>query len=197
MCGLSPQSQNFRDVEPKFERMTKAKAVILVLLAGLVSLVSFGTANNKDAETGVNRGDVLKNESSDVQELAPVLKQNKGNYVLVNFWASYDAESHIANINLANLVSNYNAQNKNEVKLVSVSLDRFQSVADETLRRDGLVGTQNLTVTQGFNSRMAQSLELTEGEFSNFLLDPQGVIVGKNLTKQQVAAFLAQMARRG
>lgn len=177
--------------------MTKAKAVILVLLAGLVSLVSFGTANNKDAETGVNRGDVLKNESSDVQELAPVLKQNKGNYVLVNFWASYDAESHIANINLANLVSNYNAQNKNEVKLVSVSLDRFQSVADETLRRDGLVGTQNLTVTQGFNSRMAQSLELTEGEFSNFLLDPQGVIVGKNLTKQQVAAFLAQMARRG
>ncbi len=175
--------------------MTKTKAVVLGLLFGLIGLLSFGPANNKGIEEGVERGDVLKNNRSEVGAMSEYLKAAKGNYVLVNFWASYDAKSHISNIRLANMSRRMNEVRKGDsLCFISVSLDRFESVSSQTLVRDGLTQGAYLTLTEGFNSLAARSFEMNEGEFQNFLLDPQGVIVGKNMTEAEISAYFETLA---
>lgn len=175
--------------------MPKTKAVVLGLLFCLVGLLSFGPSNNTGIEKGVERGDVLKNNRSEVGAMSEYLKAANGNYVLVNFWASYDAESHISNIRLANMSKRLNEVGKGDsLCFISVSLDRFESVSTQTLVRDGLTHGAYLTLTEGFNSLAAKSLKMNEGEFQNFLLDPQGVIVGKNMKESEISAYLETLA---
>lgn len=176
--------------------MSKTKAVILGLLVCLVGLLSFGTANDNGKEEGVERGDVLKNKNSEVGAMSESLQAAKGNYVLVNFWASYDAESHIANIQLANVSKRWNdAGMGDSLCFISVSLDRFESVSSQTIVRDGLSEGVYLTLTDGFDGSVARNLELKEDEFVNFLLDPKGVIVGKNMKKDEIIAYLNSVTK--
>ena len=174
--------------------MTKTRTLIFFLLIGLVGLLSFAGREALD-KGGLDKGDRIKVDDSDnMKVIANLLKEGKGNYVLVNFWATYDAQSHIDNIRFARMVDAYKdaaINQTNGLVMVSVSFDTFQSVFVETISRDALPAA-NIYEGDGFDSHLARNFELEEGQFGNYLIDEQGVIVAKNVTPEEFEQIIRE-----
>ena len=105
-----------------------------------------------------------------------------GGYVLLSFWASYDASSRLHNAQLNNVLPDL----PEEVKMVSVSFDDYRSVFRETVRED------RLRFAECYWEKPASSVyelyELEKG-FGNYLLDADGVIVAKNVTASELPSY--------
>ena len=109
----------------------------------------------------------------------------KGGYVLLSFWASYDASSRQRNAAFSNAVQ----QSDGAVRLVSVSFDEYPSIFRETIRQDHIQGTCCVE-TEGRASEIFEEYELERG-FGNYLLDGNGTIVAKNIAASQLQAYVA------
>ena len=115
--------------------MKYAKWIFVVLL--ISSLTSFV---EKDKPTGgLNVGDIAPDfeiQTMSANQSVHELSDLKGRYVLLSFWASYDAQSRMQNASLNNALR---ASANNNVELVSVSFDEYKSVFEETVRKDQIV----------------------------------------------------------
>ena len=104
--------------------MKYVKWIFVVLLIG--SLTSFV---EKDKPTGgLNVGDIapdFKIQSMSAGQPLAELSDMKGKYVLLSFWASYDAHSRMQNASLSNVLRS--ASRNDNVEMVSVSFDEYQS----------------------------------------------------------------------
>lgn len=170
--------------------MTKTKTVVSLLV--LLGLLSF-TPNDSTLQTGLLKGDKLKISST--KDLSNVLDANNGTLVLINAWASYDAKSHIENIKLSKVAEKYKEkqfENANGITVVSLSFDSYQSVFNETIKRDNLPDVKNFRVIGGFQSEIAKSYDFDNGEFGNYLLDAKGVIIAKNISAKELEKLLQQ-----
>lgn len=105
-------------------------------------------------------------------------------YLLLSFWASYDAESRENNTALAHL-----AGNSAKVKMVSVSFDHYASVFESVVKQDGLDADACFLETCGTDSELFNQFDLKTG-FKNYLIDNRGVIVAKNITPAELVSFL-------
>ena len=112
--------------------MKYVKWIFVVLL--ISSLTSF-VEKDKSTE-GLNVGDVAPDFiiESTLSGHKFKLDDLKGKYVLISFWASYDALSRMHNAQL-NEVLNHTSR---KVEMISVSFDEFSSVCKETIRKDRL-----------------------------------------------------------
>ena len=147
--------------------MKYVKWIFVVLLIG--SLTSFV---EKDKPTGgLNVGDI-----------APDFK-----YVLLSFWASYDAHSRMQNASLSNVLRS--ASRNDNVEMVSVSFDEYQSIFKETVRKDQIVTPTCFVETKGESSGLFKKYRLGRG-FTNYLLDENGVIIAKNISAAELSAYL-------
>ena len=108
------------------------------------------------------------------------LQAAKGNYILLSFWASYDAASRTRNARLHNVVSD-----DARVEMISISFDRYQSV-----RQDG-ISDNVYQEMEGENSEIFKSYDLKHG-FINYLVNDRGAIVAKNVTPSELASLLHQ-----
>jgi len=163
--------------------MKYVKWLFVVLL--ITSLTSFV---GKDKPTGgLNIGDVapdfsirttLNNQKLDLKDL-------KGQYVLINFWASYDAQSRMQNVSLSNAVRS----SFNKVKFVSVSFDEYQSIFKETIRKDRIASPTCFVETKGETSRLFKEYLLSRG-FNSYLLDENGVIIAKNISVSELSSYI-------
>lgn len=170
--------------------MTKTKTVVSLLV--LLGLLSF-TPSNNSRQNGLLKGDKI--EISNAKELKEAMLANNGTLVLINTWASYDANSHIENIRLAKVTEKYKEKqfkNARGISMIALSFDTYKSVFNETVRRDDLTEVQNFMVKQGFQSEIAKSYEFEKDEFGNFLLDAQGVIIAKNISAKELEILLQQ-----
>ena len=166
--------------------MIKLKtAFFLLILLGLVSFAPstiFHSFSDKEDNSNNLACNALKTE----------LAINKGQLVLINFWASHNASSRIENIKFASLMNNYRYSKFENAKgfvVISVSLDTYPSVFDETVKRDGLSITQNINATKGFDSKLAHNYKLGN-EFGNLLLDAKGEVLAKNLSANELKELL-------
>ena len=163
--------------------MKYAKWIFVVLL--ISSLTSFV---EKDKPTGgLNVGDVAPDftieSTSDVQHNFD-LTDLKGKYVLLSFWASYDAQSRMQNASLSNALRS----TSQDVEMVSVSFDEYQSVFQETVRKDQIVTPTCFVETEGEDSGLFKKYRLNRG-FTNYLLDGNGVIIAKNISAAELSAY--------
>lgn len=163
--------------------MKYVKWIFVVLF--ISSLTSFV---EKDKPTsGLSVGDIAPNFKiraiSDEQQLE--LDSFKGKYVLLSFWASYDAQSRIQNVSMNNALQNL----PQSVKLVSISFDEYKSVFDETIRRDGIQLDDCYLEIKGETSFIFKSYGLNRG-FRNYLLDANGVIVAKNIAASELSSYI-------
>lgn len=117
------------------------------------------------------------------------LRTLKGNYVLLSFWASYDANSRMQNVLLSNAV----AQMSEEVKMVSVSFDQHQSVFNETIKKDKIEPAFSFVELAGEKSPLYKQFRLKRG-FKNYLLNPQGIIIAKDVKAEEIAAYVKKEA---
>ena len=166
--------------------MKYVKWIFVVLLIG--SLTSFV---EKDKPTGgLNVGDIapdFKIQSMSAGQPLAELSDMKGKYVLLSFWASYDAHSRMQNASLSNVLRS--ASRNENVEMVSVSFDEYQSIFKETVRKDQIVTPTCFVETKGESSGLFKKYRLGRG-FTNYLLDENGVIIAKNISAAGLSAYL-------
>ena len=166
--------------------MKYVKWIFVVLLIG--SLTSFV---EKDKPTGgLNVGDIapdFKIQSMSAGQPLAELSDMKGKYVLLSFWASYDAQSRMQNASLSNVLRS--ASHNENVEMVSVSFDEYQSIFKETVRKDQIVTPTCFVETKGESSGLFKKYRLGRG-FTNYLLDENGVIIAKNISAAELSAYL-------
>ncbi len=112
------------------------------------------------------------------------LEDLQGKYVLLSFWASYDAPSRAKNATL-----NHALANAKNVEMVSVSFDEYKSVFNEAIKQDRLSTNHCFVELAGNESDLFDAYRLKRG-FKNFLLNPDGVIIARDVTASELSSFL-------
>ena len=138
----------------------------------------------------LNVGDIapdFKIQSMSAGQPLAELSDMKGKYVLLSFWASYDAHSRMQNASLSNVLRS--ASRNENVEMVSVSFDEYQSIFKETVRKDQIVTPTCFVETKGESSGLFKKYRLGRG-FTNYLLDENGVIIAKNISAAELSAYL-------
>lgn len=171
------------DVEYKLWNM-KFYAYVLV---GTLALL-FMAAGSKHAKLpeGLNPGDLaprieIPENGSDI-----TFRNSESRYTLLNFWAAYDAESRLKNVQLSNAVKKMDSS---KIAFYSVSLDENPSVFKETVRLDQLPAGTQFQVESGTESEIYKDYALEKG-LRNFLIDGNGMIVAVNVAASDLEKIL-------
>jgi hypothetical protein len=114
----------------------------------------------------------------------PELNPDNEKYVLLQFWAAYNAESRMANTQMYRTISE-----NDEIQLLSFSMDENPAVFEGVLRADGLSRETQFNDFLGKNSPLFKQFRLQAG-FGNWLINPDGVIVARNLSPEEVLDYL-------
>lgn len=159
-----------------------SRIFVVILLFLLTAFIS-----KEYPTSGLNVGDKAPNFTLRAldNETGISLKTLKGSYVLLSFWASYDAPSRVSNAMLDHSIDSL----PNRVRMVSVSFDEYVSIFNETIKQDRIDNALCFVETVGEASDLFENYRLSKG-FKNYLLDEHGVIIAKNVTAAELPNYL-------
>jgi peroxiredoxin len=113
------------------------------------------------------------------------LSDYKGKYVMIDFWASWCQPCRQEN---PNVVKQYNTFKGKGFNILGVSLDKGKPEWQKAINDDKLTWAHGSDLN-GFEGP-TEALYHIEAIPSNFIIDPQGNIVAKNITGADLEAFL-------
>lgn len=149
----------------------------------LVSMVE-GAKNNQIGDQAL---DFVLNSNKDTP-LA--LADLKGNYVLIDFWASWCGPCRAENPNLLRVYNSFKADN---FEILGVSLDKNHASWKNAIQEDNLPWLQVIDK----EGRDAVSLQYAVKAIpQNYLIDPAGKVVAKDLKANELEALLEGLFRK-
>jgi peroxiredoxin len=171
-----------KKIEPYFVKLPKA---VQNSLSGLVFREKIETA--KKTGIGVSAMPFTQNDTSG----KPVsLASFKGKYLFIDFWASWCAPCRQENPNVVKAFNKYKDKN---FTILGISLDlpgNYQSWLD-AIHADGLTWT-HVSDLKSKKNQVAKLYDITNIP-QNFLIDPQGIIIARNLRGEDLQNKLSEV----
>ncbi len=113
------------------------------------------------------------------------LSDYKGKYVMLDFWASWCVPCRRENPNVVKQYALYKGKGLN---ILGISLDQEKADWQKAVKDDGITWQQASDLKR-FDGPMEQLFQI-EAIPSNFIIDPNGMIVAKNVTGDDLSGFL-------
>jgi peroxiredoxin len=146
-----------------------------------------GLANEEKTAIGYFAPDFA---SKDVNGKSIKLSDFKGKYVLVDFWASWCVPCRKENPNVVKAYQKYKDKN---FTIISISFDKTKEPWLQAIEKDQLTWT-NVCDFNEFGGDAAVKYNV-KAIPTNFLIDPQGKIIGKSLRDVQLEEALAKFVK--
>jgi peroxiredoxin len=118
------------------------------------------------------------------------LSSFKGKYVLIDFWASWCKPCRVENPNVVEAFKKYRDRN---FTVLGVSLDRSKDTWLQAIKDDKLDWT-HVSDLKFWNNAVSQQYRISSIP-QNLLIDPQGMIVAKNLRGKELQDRLAELLK--
>jgi peroxiredoxin len=129
-------------------------------------------------------------EQEDVNGNKVNIKSFRGKYVLIDFWASWCGPCRGEN---PNVVAAFNRFKDKNFTVLGISLDKSKGPWLEAIKKDGLTWTQ-LSDLKGWGNEVSQQFGI-QSIPQNYLIDPNGVVIGKNLRGAALEAKLESVIK--
>lgn len=120
----------------------------------------------------------------------------RGKMVVINFWASYHAESRMNSYLLVELANQYKERSfykGDGLEVVSISLDRFKSPLKRAIEIDGTQAFYHICDYLGVQSSLIRSFEITQPV--NLLVDGEGRIIARDFDVKEIESTLKLLAQ--
>jgi thiol-disulfide isomerase/thioredoxin len=167
-----------------------AYATALLLAAGSATPLAPGAGHLPGAPTPSQAGQPLAPDfrQADPRGRPVQLASLRGQYVLLDFWASWCPPCRAEN---PVLVRAYHRYKGKKFTILSVSLDHDRAAWLKAVRADNLTWPQ-VSDLKGWDNAAAVRYRI-EALPQNYLLDPAGHVVGQNLRGAALEQRLAQL----
>lgn len=126
------------------------------------------------------------------------LSQFKGKYVLLDFWGSWCGPCRAENPSLVALVRKYqNAQfvNASGFEIISIAIETNRDQWLNAIAKDQLFWQNHTSSLKRFDDPVATSYGIRQIP-TKYLLNPEGVIVGVDLTIEEIDQRLSEKLKK-
>lgn len=141
----------------------------------------------KKRQIGIKATDFTQN---DLNDKPFTLSSLRGKYVLVDFWASWCVPCRAENPNVVKAYAQLKGKN---FEVVGVSLDNVKGAWESAVKKDNLPWI-HVCDFKGWKNEVALTYGIAAVP-QNLLIDPQGVIIAKNLRGEDLTEKLSALIK--